>query len=169
MAALRAAEEVHLPYEGWVPLNFTNENGAQGIPERFRHALRESSTTASAERTEFNIRDSDGILTLAYQQEQDTGNAVSGHDLSKCSPGTWHGIVHARQLGKKDHQLFFVYLAKGGRPDHQQLNQTVDWLVDNKITKCAIGGPRESESPGIEKQAFLFLVDMLNEYKKRMN
>ena len=63
MAALKAAEAHSLPMSGYVPKDYTNETGKCGIPVGFRQYLKETSSTASAERTRLNIEAADGILT----------------------------------------------------------------------------------------------------------
>lgn len=135
MAALLAAEAYNLPIRGYVPLHFTNEQGEFKIPERFRRHLEETSTTASAERTQLNVKEADGVLTLfrgggdghhqgrGGEREHATdsrstlasscvggtgGEAVS---LGKSSPGTQHGIDYALKLGKRREQLCFVDLS----------------------------------------------------------
>lgn len=125
--------------------DFTNEAGPYGIPARFRPFLHETSTIASAERTRLNIRDAEGVLTLLYGET----------DSSKVSGGTQLGIDHARELGKREEQLCFVDLGKEQR--EIEVDRVYKWIKDNRVEKCLIGGPRESEAPGIEKNASAFL------------
>lgn len=151
-----------------MPLHYTNELGEYGIPERFRHALKETSTIESAERTEKNIREADGILTLLYEPEvaQEGGR----ESLEKVSPGTMHGLKYAKELDKRDEQLYFVNLANTTTTDEtsqkEEQHKVVKWLRENKIMKCAIGGPRESEVKGIEEKSFIFLKGVFEEYKQ---
>lgn len=163
MAALYAAEAAGIPYTGWVPLHFTNETGEYGIPERFRKSLKETSTTASSERTEKNIKDSNGILTL-LMEEDEADEGVEG--LLKKSPGTLHGIEFAKKLGKNENQLLFVNLAKEDLTSEK--NRVAQWLIKDKVERCAIGGPRESESKGIEIKAFEFLKSVFEDYKREI-
>lgn len=153
-AALLAAETHSLPISGFVPLRYTNETGEYGIPKRFWSVLRETSTTASAERTELNIRDAEGILTL-FKGE---------NDRSHISKGTQLGIDYARELGKEDQQLCFVDLASPNLGT--EIDRVAQWIKTRDVKKCAIGGPRESEAPGIEKEAFDFLEQLFADLKR---
>lgn len=84
-------------------------------------------------------------------------------DALLSSPGTKLGIDHARKLGKRDEQLYFVNLAKVDL--QKERHKVVTWLLEQDIHKCAIGGPRESEAEGIEKKAYNFLLGVFQEYK----
>lgn len=90
----------------------------------------------------------------------------SGDGLT-VSPGTKLGIDHAHKLGKRDAQLCFGNLAN---PDLvEQQHKVVKWLLEQKVSNCAIGGPRESEAKGIEQKALDFLTNVFQEYKEEMN
>jgi len=134
--------------QGWVPLHFTNETGLYGIPDRFRPFLKETSTTASAKRTELNMKDADGILTLLIEEDK----------KSEVSPGTQYGIDYAVKLGKSKDQLFFVDLSSTNAQSEASIEGVVRWIKDMYVKKCAIGGPRESEAPGIQDVAYHYLV-----------
>lgn len=148
-----------------MPLHYTNENGEYGIPERFRSSLRETSSITSAERTEKNIKDSDGILTLLMEP---SAIRKSANETLKTSPGTLHGIEYAKRLGKHDDQLLFVNLAQEDDQLVSERDKIVHWLIEHEIKKCAIGGPRESEAIGIENEAFIFLKKVFEKYKKEI-
>lgn len=141
---------------------YTNENGEYGIPERFRSALKETFTTESHERTEKNIKEADGILTLLVEED-------GGSDNLKSSPGTVHGIEYAKKLGKREEQLCFVNLAKDDEKLETERQRVINWLMQQKVNKCAIGGPRESEAKGIQEKAYKFLLDTLRDYKEATN
>ncbi|KAK5080661.1 hypothetical protein LTR05_008365 [Lithohypha guttulata] len=149
-AALLAAEAFSLPISGYVPLHYSNELGSYSIPERFRADLVETDTTASALRTELNIKQADGVLTLLSAED----------GRSDVSKGTQLGIDYARALGKVENQLCFVDLTSLDLD--ADVERVVRWLVDRKVSKCAIGGPRESEVPGIERQAETFLLKVFD-------
>ena len=151
LAAFEAATACALEISGWVPLDFTNEHGKGGIPDRYRPYLWQTASTESAERTERNMREADGILTLLL------GDAKS--------PGTRHGIEYAKQLGKTDEQLFFVNLSAADLLGEQR--KVVDWLKRGDIKKCAIGGPRESEAPGIQQRAYELLLAVFRQLQQR--
>jgi hypothetical protein len=173
MAALVAAETCSLPYTGFVPLHYTNELGSFGIPARFHHALTETSITESSERTERNIAAADGILTIYLTPAAgDEGDGKEG-----VSTGTQHGLEHAIALGKRKEQLLFVTLPREGpitdlevpsrSQDDAEVARVVDWIVRTGVTRCAIGGPRESEAPGIQTISFAFLCKVFEALQAR--
>lgn len=124
----------------------------------------ETSSVESAERTEKNIASADGILTISFVvQEQDE------EGLEKVSKGTQHGIDYAIKLGKRREHLLFVFLPQStsaGFELEAEVKRTLDWITSQAVTKCAIGGPRESEAPGIQAAAFSFLVALFKKLKK---
>ena len=140
-----AAKIFSLRLSGWVPLYYTNELGSNGIPEEFRKYLQETVTTSGSERTKLNIKEADGILTLL--KGEDRGSTIS--------PGTQHGLDHAGHLGKKEEQLCFVDLTEKNFLSEQR--RVANWITEKHVRKCAIGGPRESEVPGIQQEAYNFL------------
>lgn len=177
MAALYAAEDCGIPFSGWVPLHYTNEVGGFGIPERFRPFLHETGSKESAERTERNIKAADGILTLRFASSstpssvaavrQDDDGLASGPAFQ--SPGTQHGIDYAEQkLGLSTERLFFVDLPLCDTGEELALaiestvQQTLAWIEALRVEKCAIGGPRESEAPGIQAKAYIFLKTLMS-------
>lgn len=151
LAAFEAATACDLEISGWVPLDFTNEDGKGGIPDRYRPYLWQTASTESAERTERNMREADGILTLLLGDVH--------------SPGTQHGLDYAKQLGKTDEQLFFINLSAVDLLAEQR--KVVDWLKRGDIKKCAIGGPRESEAPGVQERAYGFLLAVFEQLQQR--
>lgn len=135
-AALRVACRLQLPYTGWVPNGYTNESGQ--IDASYRQSLRETASSDSAERTELNVRAATHVLTLQR------GLTYTG--------GTKLGVDISQQHGKS---MMFVDLDKDWLP---QVNAVQQWLLHDELIKCAIGGPRESQQPGIEEEATCFLM-----------
>lgn len=190
LAALYAADECGVPYSGWVPLHYTNETGEWGIPERFRRCLLETATAGSAERTERNIEEADAILTLtcaprgsghpppsspstAPDPRPSRQRGPDEKSLETLSPGTQHGIEYATErLGVPRQRLRFVDLDEYRESDgggsgrgislEDSVRRTVDWIESLKVQKCAIGGPRESEVPGIQDEAHRYLVALFS-------
>ncbi|CAD6573487.1 MAG: hypothetical protein CYPHOPRED_005158 [Cyphobasidiales sp. Tagirdzhanova-0007] len=170
LAALYAAEASSLPISGWVPLHYTNETGAYGIPSQFRAYLKQTATTASAERTELNLSEADGVLTLlrgeaVEARDEGEREPSSSSSSSSMSPGTQYGLNYARTvLGKSEAQLCFVDLAKAGREDldlvREQQRRVARWIRVQGVERCAVGGPRESEAPGIADDAYAFLIGL---------
>ncbi|KAK5069353.1 hypothetical protein LTR64_008351 [Lithohypha guttulata] len=133
-AALLAAKAFSLPISGYVPLHYTNELGAYSIPERFRANLVETGTTASALRTELNIKQADGVLTLL--------SAEAGK--SDVSKGTQLGIDYARTLGKAEEQLCFVDLTTPN--SDVEVEKVVAWLVYQKTQMTISDWPQDHYS-----------------------
>ena len=105
-------------------------------------ALKETLSPDPAQRTRWNISDSDAILFLA---------GTAGMSVSR---GTRLAREEARRLGKP--QL----LVRLNEPD--RLDKATKWLLlSSGVQTLNVGGPRESESPGIYEEAFQFLCELL--------
>ena len=128
-AALDAALELGMPCGGWCPQGRAAEDG----PIDERYPLRETPSADYAQRTEWNVRDSDGTLVL-------TRGAPNG--------GTAQTIDMAAQLGKPR-----LVLDLDARPQAPAVHA---WASAYHITVLNIAGPRESKSPGIHAQAAQF-------------
>jgi predicted Rossmann fold nucleotide-binding protein DprA/Smf involved in DNA uptake len=133
-AALDVARELGLRCGGWCPSGRRAEDGA--IPARY--PLRETPSTAYPERTEWNVRDSDGTLILHR------GPLRGGSALTRRL---------ARRLGRP---ALAVDLSAG--PIRQSVR---DWIARERIATLNVAGPRESEHPGIHDQAAAFLREAL--------
>ena len=129
-AALDAAMQAGLPVGGWCPKGRRAEDG----PIAERYPLRETPTRAYAERTAWNVRDSDGTLVLL------PGAAQGGTALT---------VREAKRRGKP--VLALMLKAPAG------VKEASAWLVESKINILNVAGPRESEAPGVYQQARLFL------------
>ncbi|KAK6361239.1 hypothetical protein TWF730_004980 [Orbilia blumenaviensis] len=158
IAALKVAVSHRIPYTGFVPRGFINERGR--IPEEFISSaygsLRETQSAASAERTKLNTEEADGVLTLSFCKEE---------DMPTVSAGTEIGVVVGK-VEKKD--IHFANLRKyreeGGEGE---VDAVIRWLDETNVERCAIGGPRESEEPGLEKESEEFLNRVLEKVKSR--
>lgn len=137
-AALTVAYRLKLPYTGWVPKGYANELGQ--VAHQHRQNLRESMSSDPAERTELNVRAATHVLTLQR------GIAYAG--------GTKLGLDISQQHGTS---MKFVDLEKDWTTQVMGVQQ---WLQQEQNIKCAIGGPRESEQPGIEEDATCFLMQV---------
>ena len=133
-ATLDVALERGMPCGGWCPARRWAEDG----PIDPRYPLRETPSADPAERTEWNVRDSDGTLLLT---------------TSAASPGTARTVEAARRMGRP------VYAARlDGAPDADAFR---GWLAVHKIRTLNVAGPRESESPGIHGAASAYLRAVL--------
>jgi hypothetical protein len=119
---------------GWCPAGRWAEDG----PVPARYPLAETPSDDPAQRTEWNVRDSDGSLVL-------TGEVAS--------PGTDLALEIARRLGRP------VYLwTATAPPDAESFRR---WLQVHRVRTLNVAGPRESESPGIYAAAKAYLAAVL--------
>jgi hypothetical protein len=133
-AALDAARALGLPCGGWCPQGRLAEDG----PIDPAYPLVETPSADYAQRTEWNVRDSDGTLVL-------TRGAASG--------GTAYTIALARERRKP---LLVVDL--GTDPDPAEAAR---WVREAGIAVLNVAGPRESQRPGVGAQARGFLERLL--------
>ena len=119
-AALDVARALGLPHGGWCPKGRQAEDGL--IPPAY--LLQETPRREYAQRTEWNVRDSDGTLVL-----------------SRGAPrsGTAQTVECARRLGKP-----CLVLDLDRVPETDVVH---NWLKTEKIGVLNIAGPRESKSP----------------------
>jgi hypothetical protein len=121
-AALDVALERGMPCGGWCPADRWAEDG----PIDPRYSLRETPSADAVQRTEWNVRDSDGTMVLL---------------ASDASPGTELTREVARRL---ERPLYLWQL--DAPPDPARFRR---WLQIHKIRTLNVAGPRESESPGV--------------------
>jgi hypothetical protein len=147
-AAIETAIKLQLPYEGWVPHGYTNEAGS--IMLNYRASLRETPSQDNAQRTEWNIRDADFVLTVLRGPPE------------RVSGGTAWGVDVARETGR---EMCFVDLGAGWSDEVDKVRR---WLRGSKLEhlRCAINGPRESEEPGVEKEATRLLCQVFGDFQR---
>jgi hypothetical protein len=133
-AALDTAIGLGLDYDGWCPKGGWAEDcpDPPGVLARYP-LLRETPGADPAERTRWNVRDSDATLILI----DSGGMAVSG--------GTQLANAVADDLGKP-----WLVLDVAVPDSGERLRA---WLAATKPAILSIGGPRESEAPGIYAKA----------------
>ncbi|MCG6983777.1 MAG: putative molybdenum carrier protein [Thiocapsa sp.] len=125
-AALDAAIGQGIPIGGWCPLERRAEDGR--IPDRY--PLQSTPNADYAERTEWNIRDSDATFILFR------GTLTGGTRLT---------AELARRLGRP---LLTRDVLKA-----VDVDAIADWLAANRVHVLNCAGPRESGAPGIEEDA----------------
>ncbi len=125
-AALDVAWEAGLEQGGWCPKGRIAEDGV--LDSGYR--LDETPSSDYAQRTAWNVRDSDATLIIT------TGLPTGG---------TAYTIEVAESLDKP---LLVVNPAENGARD-----RVADWIRVNAITTLNVAGPRESSTPGIYEQA----------------
>jgi hypothetical protein len=146
-AALDVAIERALPYGGWCPRGGWAEDMPQppGLLARYP-LLQETPSADPAERTEWNVRDADATLIIVAE----SGLAASqGTALARALADKYRKPLHIADLGASDAVARAATWLKG--------------LAEGKgagVT-LGIGGPRESEAPGIYARAEAFLRAVL--------
>jgi hypothetical protein len=129
-AALDVALARGLACGGWCPSGRRAEDG----PLDDRYPLSETPSPEYAQRTEWNVRDSDGTLVL---------------HRGDLSGGTAQTIEIARRLGKP---CCVLDLTMAPQPSAVHA-----WVQRHRISVLNVAGPRESRSPGIYASALRFL------------
>ena len=137
-AALDAAMACGLPVGGWCPKGRWAEDG----PIDPRYPLRETPTAETAQRTTWNVRDSDATLVILIDPP------VGGTSLT---------IEEARRLGKPWY-LFDL-------SDGSHVKDVLIWLRAENVWVLNVAGPRESETPGIYEDARAFLEKLFEQWK----
>jgi hypothetical protein len=127
-AALDAALALGLTVGGWCPLGRRAEDGP--IPRPY--LLRETPTQDYAQRTEWNVRDSDATLILFR---------------GRLTGGSARTAEHAARLGRP---LLILDLDLDADPDPAE---AADWVRRQGVRVLNVAGPRESGAPGIYAQA----------------
>jgi hypothetical protein len=147
-AALDAAIARGLPWGGWCPKGGWAEDFPHppGVLDKYPH-LKETPSAHPLQRTEWNVRDSDAALIVIDQ-----------HGLS-ASIGTQRGHQWAHQHGKPE----FI----ADTDDPHALTHAAAWLraqikrFGPDLT-LSIGGPRESEAPGIYARARTLIEGLID-------
>lgn len=126
-AALDAAMAAGIEIGGWCPSGRRAEDGVIGD----RYPLEETPKRDYRQRTEWNVRDSDGTLILYWGELQN---------------GTLATATFARDTHRRP--LLMVNLLEPA-----DSRETARWITDNKIKTLNIAGPRESSRRGIYARA----------------
>lgn len=125
-AALDWALASGVPYGGWCPLGHWAEDG----PIDVRYPLRETPGADPAQRTEWNIRDSDGTLIVTLARRMSGGTLLTA------------GL--ARRLARP-----LLHLAKADSPAAEQAESLRQFIGQHEIRVLNVAGPRESGEPGV--------------------
>ena len=107
-----------IPHAGWCPLGRLAEDGA--LPAKYQ--LKETPTAEYAERTFWNVRDSDGTAIFSIAQELSGGSLATAH--------------FARQLHKP-----FLHLSRATRHPAARLRA---FVAKHRIKVLNVAGPRAS-------------------------
>ncbi len=106
------------------------------IPQKY--PLQETPTRNYVQRTEWNVRDSDGTLVLSRGE-------LSG------------GTRLTAELADDYHRPLLIVDLDSPWDTHAVLA----WLLSEEIRVLNVAGPREENAPGIHGQAFEFLSELL--------
>jgi len=138
-AALDLCLELGIPCGGWCPKGRLAEDGM--IAEVY--PLSETPEADVSQRTEWNVRDSDGTLILSK------GKPADGTPLTEeCA------IKYTRPLLSLD------------LTDTPDIPSFLSWLEEYNIKVLNIAGPRESHDPGyVYERAYVFLKVFLEKLK----
>jgi hypothetical protein len=134
-AALDVALELRISCGGWCPKGRTAEDGSVAP----RYPLKETSSEDYAQRTTWNVRDSDGTLIL-------TPGEPTG--------GTAQTVDDAVRLNKP---YLVIDLARPYR-----VSTVLEWATAHHVRVLNIAGPRESKSPGVYRDASDFLRELFH-------
>ena len=149
-AALDVAIERGIPWGGWCPKGGWAEDlpNPPGLLVNYPH-LKETPDSHPLQRTEWNVRDSNAALIIT----DSSGLGVS--------IGTRRAHEWARQHGKPE---LVVDASAAHAPE-----RVVAWLHKQKKRfgadlTVSIGGPRESEAPGIYARARTLIADIVDRF-----
>jgi hypothetical protein len=146
-AALDAALAQGVEYGGWCPKGGWAEDfpTPPGVLAQYPE-LKETPMAEPAQRTEWNVRDSDACLILID---------AAGLDASA-------GTKRASELAHHHRKpVLTVNLRDSKTAEQARLWLRVQLARHGDDLKLAIGGPRESEAPGIYREAFGFIESLL--------
>jgi hypothetical protein len=136
-AALDAAISCKIPHGGWCPKGRKAEDGL--IEEIY--LLEETPSDDYSQRTEWNVRDSDGTLIIV-----------------NASPmgGTALTIQLAITLSKP----YLVFDASVNK----NLYEIIQWLKENNISTLNVAGPRASQADNIYNITFEIMKEVINHF-----
>ena len=139
-AALDMALKKGMVVGGWCPAGRLAEDGVIASV----YPLIETPSSVHAQRTAWNVRDSDGTLVLCFEE---------------AKGGTHLTIVEAKKRRKP---LYIMRLPSesGGEEvlEEEVLEEEVlEWVTDQQIDCLNLAGPSESESPGVYQAVLYFL------------
>jgi len=123
-AALDVAIRNGIPHSGWCPQGRLSEDGAIGA----NYELEETPTPIYLQRTEWNVRDSEGTVIFTLSPRLSGGSKKTA-EFAERLVRPW---VHISRSRKYDPII--------------RLRRFVE---ENRITKLNVAGSRESKEPGV--------------------
>lgn len=133
-AAMDVALELNLPLKGWCPRGRLAEDGLINS----KYALQETPTAEYSQRTEWNVRDSDGTLILCLGDPE--GGTQLTIDFARLYKKPWL-LLQLPEQGWREVE---------GASDLavQMMQQFSTWINVHGIKLLNIAGHRESYCPG---------------------
>jgi hypothetical protein len=125
-AALDFAIRAGLPHDGWCPLGRLAEDG----PLDARYELRETPTSQYAERTAWNVRDSDATVLFTLKAELTGGTKLTGDVAASL-----------------DRPVLHLAAAQAGPLEAAAMLRR--FIAAHKVMQLNIAGPRASQEPEI--------------------
>lgn len=125
-AALDAARELGIETGGWVPRGRWAEDGR--VPDRYAN-MKETDASNPAQRTEYNVRDSDGTVVFSHG------------DVSGGTKWTMEAAVKLRKP--------MLHLDLDTHSARAAASRLLAWMEAEGIEVLNVAGPRESEDAGI--------------------
>lgn len=141
-AALDWAIERGVSHGGWCPKGRKAEDGA--IDRRYN--LVETPSEDYSQRTEWNVRDSDGTAVLSIRKELRGGSLLTVELASRYN----RPVIHLR--------------AQDERANHAQ--ELRSFIAKFGVSVLNIAGPRESEEPGVYQFVSSVLDQALSDAQK---
>lgn len=135
-AALDIGLSLNIPIGGWCPKGRRAEDGP--IPPHY--PLQETPSSRLSQRTEWNVRDSDGTFVLT------SGDPTGGTALTIRFTDRHHKPCLVLNLD-----------------EHPPPRVFRTWLDQHHIRDLNIAGPRESTSPGIYRSASAYLTRLFQQ------
>lgn len=134
-AALDVALRHHIPHGGWCPAG----RGAEDGPLDSRYALTETPDAAYAQRTEWNVRDSDGTVVLTIRPYATGGSLYTLHVAGELR----RPVIHL------------------SRTTSDAAKALQRFIAAHHIRRLNVAGSRESTEPGIYTWAGALLEEAL--------
>lgn len=153
--AMRAARACGLEIGGWCPPGRLCETGI--IPAEFPLQETEQERSPKApdvprsQRTEWNVRDSDGTLVILGGQAPEAGRPTSA------------GVSWTIECAMRYEGALLV--CEVSDPDARE--KIWQWLAENVISILHVAGPSEFTSPGIGEKAHALLLGVFKEWTNR--
>jgi hypothetical protein len=124
-AALDWAIAQGVPHGGWCPKGRMAEDG----PLNERYNLKETPKRSYLQRTEWNVRDSDGTVVFSI--------------ASQLTGGSQKTVFLACKLGKP-----ILHISRNGDPQ-SPTEALVRFICENRIKVLNVAGPRASKEPAV--------------------